>query len=245
MPPIGGETMTAIAPGPNKTHTRAAARALPAIAAYLLILTAILLFASGRWDWAMGWAYMAMYGCLTLIGTLVVPLDPGLVEERTHIKEGVKGWDKSITAIGSLLYPLAILIVAGLDARFGWSPRFAVTVQIAALVIAAAGNLTSVWAMAVNRFYSRFVRIQKERGHTPISDGPYRYVRHPGYLGQMVFSLASGPALGSLWTLIPGGLFALLLAVRAALEDKMLREELEGYEGYAQRVRYRLIPGIW
>ncbi len=237
--------MTTNTPGPARTRPRTAAQALPAFAAYLLLLTAILLMAGGRCDWAMGWAYMAMYGCLTLIGGLVVPLDPGLVEERRHVKVGVKAWDKSITVIGGLFYPFAILIVAGLDARFGWSPRVALAAQIAALVIAAAGDVTSVWAMAVNRFYSRFVRIQKERGHTPISDGPYRYVRHPGYLGQMVFSLASGPALGSLWTLIPGGLFALLLAVRTALEDKMLREELEGYEAYAQRVRYRLIPGIW
>lgn len=237
--------MTTSMPGPDKTRPRTAAQALPVFLAYLLVLTAILLFARGRWDWTMAWAYMAMYGSLTLIGALVVPLDPGLVEERTHIKEGVKGWDKSITVIGSLFYPFAILIVAGLDARFGWSPQIAVAAQIAALVIAAAGDVTSVWAMAVNRFYSRFVRIQKERGHTPISDGPYRYVRHPGYLGQMIFSLASAPALGSLWALIPGGLFALLLAIRTALEDRMLREELEGYEAYAQRVRYRLIPGIW
>ncbi len=196
-------------------------------------------------DFACGYGtFLAQLGWRFPSSALVVHLDPELVEERTHVKEGVKGWDKSITVIGSLFYPFAILIVAALDARFGWPPRIAVTVQIAALVIAAAGDTTSVRAMAVNRFYSRFVRIQRDRGHIPISDGPYRYVRHPGYLGQMIFSLASAPALGSLWALIPGGLFALLLAIRTALEDKMLRDELEGYEEYAQRVRYRLIPGI-
>jgi protein-S-isoprenylcysteine O-methyltransferase Ste14 len=213
--------------------------------AFVLLLTAILLTAAGRWDWVMGWIYMAMYAGVTVIGVLVVPLDPGLVEERTRIKEGVKEWDKRITVIGSVLYPLAILIVAGLDTRFGWSLRIPLTLQFAALAAAALGNLVSIWATAVNKFYSRFVRIQKERGHSVISDGPYRCVRHPGYLGQIIFSLASALALGSLWTLIPGGLFAALLIVRTTLEDRMLQDELEGYKEYARRVRYRLIPRIW
>jgi protein-S-isoprenylcysteine O-methyltransferase Ste14 len=103
----------------------------------------------------------------------------------------------------------------------------------------------SIWATAVNRFYGRFVRIQRERGHVVISDGPYRYVRHPGYLGQIVFSVASALALGSLWALIPGGLFAVLLVVRTALEDRTLQAELEGYEAYTRRVRHRLVPRIW
>jgi protein-S-isoprenylcysteine O-methyltransferase Ste14 len=97
----------------------------------------------------------------------------------------------------------------------------------------------------VNRFYSRFVRIQKERGHRVISSGPYRIIRHPGYLGQIIFSLASALALGSLWALIPAGLFALLLVVRTSLEDRVLQEELEGYKEYTQTVRQRLIPYIW
>ena len=107
------------------------------------------------------------------------------------------------------------------------------------------GSLLSSWAKAVNRFYGRFVRIQKERGHVIIADGPYGTVRHPGYLGQILFSLASAVALGSLWALVPGGLFALLLVVRTALEDRMLREELAGYEGYAGRVRWRVVPYVW
>jgi protein-S-isoprenylcysteine O-methyltransferase Ste14 len=213
--------------------------------AFVLILTAILLASAGRWDWVMGWVYMTMYTCVTIIGVLVVPLDPELIEERTQIKEGAKEWDKRITVVGSVLYPLAILIVAGLDTRYGWSPRVTSLLQFAALVVAAVGNLISIWATAVNRFYSRFVRIQRERGHVVITDGPYQYIRHPGYLGQIIFSLASALALGSLWTLIPGGLFAVLLVVRTALEDITLRDELEGYKEYARRVRYRLIPFIW
>ena len=213
--------------------------------AFILILAVILFAAAGRWDWAMGWAYMGMYGCITAISIYVVPLDPELVEERTRIKEGVKDWDKALAVIGSALYPLAILVVAGLDTRFGWSPRISLALQLAALVLAALGNLVSAWAMSVNRFYSRFVRIQRERGHAVVSSGPYRYVRHPGYVGQMIFSLASPLALGSLWALIPGGLFALLLVVRTELEDKTLQEELGGYREYVADVRYRLLPGVW
>jgi protein-S-isoprenylcysteine O-methyltransferase Ste14 len=137
------------------------------------------------------------------------------------------------------------LIVAGLDIRHGWSPRVPPTLQVAALAVAAGGNLISIWATAVNKFYSRFVRIQKERGHVVVSDGPYRYVRHPGYLGQIIFSLASALALGSVWALIPSSLFAALLVVRTALEDRTLQDELEGYKEYTQRVRHRLIPYIW
>jgi len=229
----------------DKAHEPSLPRILLRLMTFVLILAAILFIAAGRWDWVMGWVYMAMYACVTVIGVLVVPLDPGLVEERTQIKEGVKEWDKRITVIGSVLYPLAIFIVAGLDARHGWSPRVPLMLQVAALVAAAVGNLISIWATAVNRFYSRWVRIQKERGHVVISDGPYRYLRHPGYLGQIIFSLASTLALGSLWALIPGSLFAMLLVVRTALEDRTLQDELDGYKEYTQRVRHRLIPHIW
>lgn len=229
----------------EKPRRSSPARLLLRLLAFVAILAAILFLSAGRLDWVMGWVYVGMYACVTVAGVLLVPLDPELVEERTQIKEGVKEWDRRLTVIGSLLYPLAILVVAGLDERFGWSPSFSIGVQIAALVVAASGNLLSIWATAVNRFYGRFVRIQKERGHVVISDGPYRIVRHPGYVGQIVFSLASALALGSLWALVPGGLFAALLVVRTALEDRTLQEELEGYEGYAGRVRYRLVPYVW
>ncbi len=237
--------MSNSANGSDKAREPSRPRILLRLMAFVLILTAILFIAAGRLDWVMGWIYMAMYACVTAIGVFAVPLDPELVEERTQIKEGVKEWDKRITVIGSVLYPLAIFIVAGLDARHGWSPRVPLMLQVAALVAAAVGNLISIWATAVNRFYSRWVRIQKERGHVVISDGPYRYLRHPGYLGQIIFSLASALALGSLWALIPGSLFAVLLVVRTALEDQTLQDELEGYKEYTRRVRHRLIPHIW
>jgi protein-S-isoprenylcysteine O-methyltransferase Ste14 len=117
--------------------------------------------------------------------------------------------------------------------------------QIAALVVAALGYALGTWAMGANAFFSKIVRIQKDRGHAVATGGPYRYLRHPGYLGTIVFELATPIMLGSLWALIPGGLGALLLIIRTVLEDRTLHEELDGYEKYAQKVRYRLLPGIW
>ena len=134
-------------------------RMLLRLLGFVLILAAILFLAAGRWDWVMGWSYMAMYASLTTAAVLAVPLDPELIAERTQVHEGVKAWDKRITVLGSVLYPLAILVVAGLDTRYGWSPHVPFALQLAALVIAAAGNLLSIWATAVNKFYGRFVRI--------------------------------------------------------------------------------------
>jgi protein-S-isoprenylcysteine O-methyltransferase Ste14 len=89
------------------------------------------------------------------------------------------------------------------------------------------------------------VRIQAERGHRVVTGGPYQYVRHPGYVGGILHHLAAPLVLGSPWALIPGALGAAALMARTALEDRTLREELPGYADYAQRVCYRLVPGVW
>jgi protein-S-isoprenylcysteine O-methyltransferase Ste14 len=99
--------------------------------------------------------------------------------------------------------------------------------------------------MASNEFFSGLVRIQADRGHTVITSGPYRFVRHPGYVGAIVFDLAVSLFLGSLYAFVPAGLTVLAIIVRTALEDATLQTELDGYRDYAQRVRCRLLPGIW
>ena len=96
-----------------------------------------------------------------------------------------------------------------------------------------------------NRFFSTMVRIQADRGQTVATAGPYRYVRHPGYVGYSVSFFGMALALGSLWALVPAVLMACLLVVRTALEDRTLQDELAGYTDYARQVRYRLLPGIW
>jgi protein-S-isoprenylcysteine O-methyltransferase Ste14 len=212
---------------------------------FIIIMGAMLFGTAGTMSWPMGWAFLAGYGAVVVFSALVVPMDAEYAEERTTMKDDVKEWDKYLAGIPSLLFPWALLIVAGLDRRLGWSEEIGLGWMIAALVVALLAYLLSVWASVVNKFYARFVRIQTERGHHPVSSGPYAVIRHPGYLGIGLFSLLVPIGLGSYWTLIPGGLMTVLLIVRTALEDKTLQEELEGYADYAQKTRWRLLPGIW
>jgi protein-S-isoprenylcysteine O-methyltransferase Ste14 len=136
-------------------------------------------------------------------------------------------------------------IVAGLDFRNSWSSGIGMAGQIVALLSVIAGYALVVWATGVNAFFSQVVRIQAERGHTVISNGPYQYVRHPPYVGMILVMLASPIMLGSWWALIPGAFSAVLMIIRTSLEDRTLQAELPGYIEYAQRVRYRLVPGVW
>jgi protein-S-isoprenylcysteine O-methyltransferase Ste14 len=99
--------------------------------------------------------------------------------------------------------------------------------------------------MRENTYLSRVVEIQKDRGHKVITTGPYRYVRHPMYVGVIILLVSVPLALGSLWALVPGVALTIIIIIRTHLEDKTLHAELEGYKAYAGKVRYRLVPGIW
>jgi protein-S-isoprenylcysteine O-methyltransferase Ste14 len=206
---------------------------------------ATLYLSSGRLDWVVAWVYVGIRAAVAAVSMLTIASKyPGLLEERYHPGAGVKAWDRPLARFTTLLWP-AIWILAGLDVRFGWSPEIALAIRLGAWVALLSGDVFSKWAAASNRFYSRVVRIQADRGHTVVRDGPYRYVRHPGYAGALVAGLAAPVVLGSLWALVPGMMLALLLVIRTALEDKTLREELLGYAAYAVQTRYRLLPGIW
>jgi protein-S-isoprenylcysteine O-methyltransferase Ste14 len=173
--------------------------------------------------------------------------NPGILAERANSlsAENVKDWDKKMMPLVGILGPLTVLLVSGLDVRFGWSPVQLGWIAPAALVMLTLGLLFSTWAFVENKFFSGTVRIQTERGHRVIDTGPYQYVRHPGYASAILIYLATPVYLDSLWGLIPALLTAILFTLRAALEDKTLQEELPGYYGYAKRTKYRLFPGIW
>jgi protein-S-isoprenylcysteine O-methyltransferase Ste14 len=210
-----------------------------------LIQAACLFLSSGRLDWIWAWAWLGVGAGILVFNTLVVmPKNLEMVAERGRVKEDTKDWDKVMSLLG-VVGQLSIWIVAGLDARWGWSPPLHWVVHVVALLLVTLGYLMFSWAMMSNKFFSGVVRIQKDRGHTVETGGPYRYVRHPGYVGWIVLCLATSLALGSLWALTPAVLSVVLTVVRTALEDRTLREELPGYEEYAQRVRYRLLPGVW
>jgi protein-S-isoprenylcysteine O-methyltransferase Ste14 len=175
---------------------------------------------------------------------VVLRFNPGLLVERLGPRQGAKAWDTAILSLLGVLQ-LGRCILAGLDQRFGWSPAFPLAVQLASLAVCLLGYALFVWAMASNAFFSQIVRVQTERGHTVARGGPYRWVRHPAYLGALVVELAAAGLLGSWWVLLVGVLNAGLFVLRAALEDRALLHELPGYAEYARQVRWRLLPGIW
>lgn len=214
-----------------------------------IIIQAVILFiSSGRLDWIMAWAYIGVNAAIPVANMVILiqrsPDFKDLIAERTKTREDAKDWDRMLINIGALTF-FAMLIAAGLDVRLGWSPQLALTIQVLALAFLVLGNGLVSWAMLSNKFFARLVSIQKDRGHTVITSGPYQFVRHPGYVGMIICSLAIPLMLSSLWALIPAGLTVCVTIVRTALEDKMLQDELDGYKEYAKRVRYRLLLGVW
>ncbi|MGB8647064.1 MAG: isoprenylcysteine carboxylmethyltransferase family protein [Anaerolineae bacterium] len=212
----------------------------------LFVEAVILLSAAGRLDWLWAWVYLGAYTVLIGVNAfLLLRKDPELIVERGKIRDDAQSWDKVLATLASLVGPFVVLIVSGLDERWNWSPELNLTVRLIALVGMILAFLLVSWAMLSNPFFSGTVRIQKERGHTVAASGPYRYVRHPGYVGMSFMWVLPALLLGSLWGLVPALVTVALIVVRTALEDRMLQNELEGYREYAQRVRYRLVPGVW
>ncbi len=210
----------------------------------LVVLPGLLLLA-GRLDYWQAWVYLGVNLVLLAVNYLLLRGRPDLMQERLKAGEGTKWWDRIYFAITTPLY-FAALILAALDGgRFGWSPRLGAGVYVPAYLVYLAGQGIFLWAKATNRFFATVVRIQTDRGQTVCDQGPYRAVRHPGYAGGILFELATPLLLGSLWGLIPQGIGAILLVVRTWLEDRTLRRELPGYGEYAERVKYRLVPGLW
>jgi protein-S-isoprenylcysteine O-methyltransferase Ste14 len=211
------------------------------------VMLAVVLFASaGRVDVPMFWVYLVVHsGAQLAMSLLVFGRNRDLLEERQRPGQGAKAWDQVILRI-YFLFTLALFVVAGLDVgRIHWSDTVPLWGQVVALVGFALVFAFNIWAMVVNDFYSRVVRIQRDRGQYVVTEGPYRYVRHPTYIGTIVSWVCAALALGSRLALVPVVLIAATFTVRTALEDRTLQEELAGYEEYAQRVRYRLLPGIW
>lgn len=213
----------------------------------VVTIAAILFLSSGRLDWIMAWVYIGAFAIVLMVLAIYQELsNPEMLVERSELKprEGIQTWDVIISAFIRLSL-LASYVIAGLDIRFGWKPEFTLAVQITAFVLGLLGVSLTAWAMAVNRYAVVYVRIQKERGHRVVTTWPYRFVRHPFYVGTIIFSLAVPVVLGSPWAFITGGLAALLFIVKTIAEDRMLCKNLEGYREYTERVRYRLLPGLW
>ncbi len=211
----------------------------------LLLSAGLLFISSGRLDWWMAWVYLAILAIgVTINAAFLMRIGPELIAERARVRTDAKRWDRVLGTLWGIMSLIALL-VAGLNLRFGWLPQIPLELQLVSVMFVALGSALASWALISNAFFAGTVRIQEERGHTTVSGGPYRFVRHPGYAGWMLSGIALALMLGSLWALIPAGLAVIALVVRTALEDQTLREELDGYSEYAQRVRYRLVPGVW
>jgi protein-S-isoprenylcysteine O-methyltransferase Ste14 len=214
-------------------------------AAGRLGLMAALFIAAGRIGWREAWVFAGLILLILAVNlTVILTRNPALLRQRMKKDAPDRPFDKMIIGL-SLPLSLAVFVIAGLDAvRFGWS-----SVPLPWLYVGAAlfllGDLPIAWAMAMNPYLERIVRIQEDRGHSVITTGPYRIVRHPMYTGVLIMCAGWPLVLGSLWAYLPVGLLAILVVVRAALEDRTLRQELPGYDEYAQRTRYRLLPGVW
>jgi protein-S-isoprenylcysteine O-methyltransferase Ste14 len=169
---------------------------------------------------------------------------PELLKERLRIRKTQK-WDKIILSLFSVCF-VALFVMPGLDVRAQWTPvEIPIIVKVLAFVGVSISFILIFLVTKENAYASKAIKIQENKGHTVVTTGLYRYVRHPLYAAGMILLVCMPLALGSLYSLIPGALSAVLFIVRTYLEDMMLHEELPVYIEYAQKTRYRLIPGIW
>jgi len=220
-------------------------RQLLASAVMTAFFVAVLLLCAGRFDYWQAWLYAGLSTLMNLGTRWVQRTAPEVTRERAKPGADAKGWDKALLGV-SLLLNLVTFVLAGLDSgrlhRAASVPWAWVTVGLA---LALLGTALFLWAMGENRFFSAVVRIQTERAHHVCTTGPYRWVRHPGYAGSVLGSLGMPLLLDSAWAYLPALVLIAFFVLRTSLEDRFLQENLPGYREYAQKVRYRLLPGVW
>ncbi|RNJ43261.1 isoprenylcysteine carboxyl methyltransferase [Mesorhizobium erdmanii] len=210
------------------------------------VMGALLFLSAGTFAWPAAWVYLVvMVGLSLTMGVALARRDPGLMNERLSapIQKNQAAADKVLLSI-LLIGIFGWLSFMGFDFRFGWSAVPFWAPAVGALVL-----LVGIWicylTMLENSFAAPVVKIQDERGQRVITTGPYSYVRHPMYAGAILFFAGTALLLGSWWGLVSVLVFIVLLAIRTFIEEKTLRTGLRGYDDYATRVRYRLIPMVW
>ena len=217
------------------------------VVVYLLI-PLFLLICGGDLGWWQAWDYSLLILAAGIGGRIwAEQRHPGLTAERQNMEkvQNAKAWDKVLAPLMAVSISYPMVIVAGLDHRYHWSPEFPLWLSVTGFILIAFGYTFAAWAVVENRFFSSVVRIQTERGHEVCDSGPYRFVRHPGYAGNILPLFGIVLALGSVWTLIPAAVATIISVIRTVLEDQTLQDELPGYQDYVRRVRYRLIPGVY
>lgn len=210
-----------------------------------LIILAVVFVSAGRMTYWQGWVFAGISLALFIISAIIFINKIDLMKERAKPGPGTKWWDKVFYALYIPLH-LIVIMLACLDAgRFRWSAELPLVSYMLSYVIYMAGAAITIWSMWSNHFFSSIVRIQTDRNHAVVEEGPYLYLRHPGYAGAILFVITTPLLLGSLLALIPVGIIIILFIGRTYLEDRVLQKELPGYAEYAKKVKYQLFPGIW
>ena len=213
-----------------------------------IFLGGLLFLAAGRIDLPTVWVFLCVSTITLTIATIIMWVhDPELLNQRGAWKKktDAKRWDRFVVYMFGVIGYYVQYIVIGLDVgRFEWS-QLGIPYVVTGLTFYVVGASIVYWSMYVNKHFETTVRIQTDRGHTVITDGPYKIVRHPGYVGAILWAIGTPLAMGSLYGIIPGAIASLALIVRTHFEDKTLQEELAGYTAYAKKTHYKLLPGIW
>ena len=217
------------------------------IIAWTALMAALLFVPAGTLNWPAGWVYIAEF----FVGSVAVSYwlakhDPALLEERfsAPFQRPQRSWDRVFMAFISFGW-CAWMVVMGLDAvRFHLS-HMPLWLQVIGAFGPPLGIYIGYRTFRENSFAAPIVKIQKERGQQVVTTGPYSIVRHPMYAGAIFFIVGAPLLLGSWYGLALSPLFILLIAIRAVLEERTLREGLEGYGDYMTRVRYRFVPLVW
>jgi len=239
--------MVSNADDPKRDQSASPRQWLRLVVVYLLI-PLILFVCGGDLGWWQAWLYSMLILAVGLGGRVwAEQRHPGLTAERQDVEkvQSAKAWDKVLAPLMALSVSFPMVIVAGLDHRFGWSLLFPLWLIVLGFLLISLGYAFAAWALIENRFFSSVVRIQLDRGHVVCDSGPYRIVRHPGYAGNMLALPGMVLALSSTWTLVPAAVALIIAVIRTVLEDQTLQDELPGYRDYVRRTRYRLIPGIY
>ncbi len=211
-----------------------------------IFMSALLFIPAGTISWTEAWIYLVIqFGSSISFWLWLRKNNPELLKDRLAlVKKKQKNWDKVLMWSMTPFF-IALLIIPGLDAvRYQWS-FISGEVKMIAYIVIFISLISFFIVMRENTFLSRVVEIQEDKGHHVITTGPYRYIRHPMYVAVIALFFALPVALGSLYGLIPAFFVAAAIIFRTYLEDKTLHKELPGYLEYAQRTKYRLLPGIW
>jgi protein-S-isoprenylcysteine O-methyltransferase Ste14 len=220
-------------------------RTITRVYIFAFAMLVVLFVSAGRLNYWQGWLVGGIFIAVIIGFSLVFADKKDVIFERARPGPGTKWWDKIFYAL-YIPASMCVFIVSALDGgRFHWSPSLPVSVYVISFLVFIFSYIVILWCMWTNKFFSSTVRIQTDRGHQVIQDGPYRFVRHPGYLAAIFWFVSVTLTLGSVYGLIPVAVVIVLFIVRTYLEDITLQKELPGYSDYAKKVLFRLIPHIW